>query len=65
MTQKDLDGWKRALGSGPLATFQFFPELDHLFTARGVPPSPADYAKPGHVAEPVIQAIADWIAAKG
>ena len=65
VTLKDFDGWKQALGKDPRAAFQYFPDLDHLLGVGGTPPSPADYARPGHVAEPVIEAIANWMGAKG
>jgi len=64
VTQADLEGWKRALAQDPRASFEFFPDLDHLFMVGGVPPSPQDYRRPGHVSAAVIQAIESWIQGK-
>lgn len=36
----------------------------HLFIAGSGPSSPAEYARPGHVADEVIADIAEWIAAQ-
>lgn len=61
----DFEGWKKALGSRPNATFKSYPPLNHLFIAGTGPGSPAEYAQPGHVSDEVIQDIADWILARG
>jgi uncharacterized protein len=63
VTNADFDLWKKALAGDPRATFKFYPTYSHLFNP-GVgsgPPSPQDYAKPGHVSEDVITDIAKWI----
>jgi hypothetical protein len=38
------------------------PDADHLFLAGSEPASPADYARPGHVAQAVVDEIAAWLA---
>lgn len=60
---RDFDAWKRALAGKPNVTFHLFPGLSHLFMP-GPTKTPADYAKPAHVAPQVIALIARWIAAQ-
>lgn len=61
----DLEGWKKALAGRQNAELKSYPALNHLFIAGSGPSAPAEYAKPGHVADEVIQDIADWILARG
>lgn len=68
VTRLDYAGWQSGLKNDPKATFNFYPELTHLFmasqskgTALG---TPADYEIPGHVNEAVINDIADWVLAQ-
>lgn len=57
----DFDAWKAALTGKPRVTFRLYPGLSHLFTPAGKTLTPADYAKPEHVAPAVIHDIAAWI----
>ncbi|MEO8803035.1 MAG: alpha/beta fold hydrolase [Rudaea sp.] len=57
----DFAQWQHAFAHDPRVTLEQFPGLSHLFMPAGNPPSPADYAKPGHVDSKVIDAIAQWI----
>jgi len=57
----DFAGWKTALDSQPGVTFRLYPELNHLFMAGQGKSTPAEYERPGHVAESVIDDIAEWI----
>lgn len=59
----DFAHWQTAFAHDKHATLKEYPELYHLFMQGGDPPSPADYAKAGHVDATVISDIADWIAA--
>ncbi len=61
VTAADFDGWKKALGSQPGVTLRLYPELNHLFMAGQGKGTPAEYERPGHVAESVITDIAGWI----
>jgi len=56
VTLEDFSEWKKGL---PTQTFKQYPELIHLFIQG--PPTPAAYATAGHVAEVVVDDIADWI----
>ena len=38
-----------------------YPPLNHFFIAGSGPSSPAEYLKPGNVAEDVVRDIAEWI----
>jgi hypothetical protein len=58
----DFDGWKKALSGHTNATLKSYPKLNHFFMTGSDPGSPADYDRPGHVSEEVLQDIADWIA---
>jgi uncharacterized protein len=68
VTLADFEEWKAALAHGPRAVFKLYPGLYHLFmpstTAGAGLGSPADYQRPAHVAAPVIDDIARWIAAR-
>ncbi len=57
----DLDVWLRGLRGRRGVTVVQFPDVDHLMLDGSGPPSPADYAKPGHVDPKVIAAIAAWV----
>jgi dienelactone hydrolase len=61
----DFEGWKKALSKRRNTAFKSYPALNHLFIAGSGPSSPAEYAQPGHVADEVIQDIAEWILARG
>jgi len=58
----DFDGWKKALGVDPRASFKVYPALNHLFMAGEGPSSEAEYLKPSHVDEAVVRDIATWVA---
>ncbi len=53
--------WKAALGAQPKVTFKLYPELNHLFIPGEGKSMPEEYMQPGHVAEPVVTDIAEWI----
>jgi hypothetical protein len=64
VTQADFDGWKKALGASPKATFKLYPDLNHLFIAGEGKSTPAEYEHSGHVSEIVIKDIAQWVRAR-
>jgi hypothetical protein len=57
----DFPAWKKALAGKKNATLKTYPGLTHTFTAAGDPPSPADYTKPVHVDEKVIEDLAAFL----
>jgi hypothetical protein len=57
----DFQGWKSALAGRKDVAFRTYPKLNHLFMSGNGPPSPADYAKAGHVDHRVISDIATWV----
>jgi uncharacterized protein len=61
VTMDDFHRWKAALASQPNVTFKSYATLNHLFMEGNGKSSPAEYDKPGHVAEVVIHDIAHWI----
>ena len=61
VTTVDFDNWKKALSSRKNVTFKFYPKLNHLFSEGEGKITPAEYLNPGHVAEAVINDIAQWI----
>jgi uncharacterized protein len=63
VTMRDFDGWKSALASKKNVTLRTYPALNHLFISGSGTPSPAEYAKEGHVDEKVIGDIASWVKA--
>jgi dienelactone hydrolase len=61
--EADFDGWKKALDGHANATLKFYPSLNHLFITGTGPSSPAEYARPGHVSQEIVQDIAAWVTA--
>jgi dienelactone hydrolase len=61
VTETDFAGWKKTLDSRPGVTFKLYPELNHLFMAGQGKSTPSEYEQPGHVAESVIDDIAEWV----
>lgn len=58
---EDLNGWKKALEKKSTVTFKTYPTLNHLFMSGTGPSSDAEYLKPNHVPEAVLQDIENWI----
>jgi fermentation-respiration switch protein FrsA (DUF1100 family) len=61
VTMDDFKGWQQALRGRANATLKSYPDLDHLLIAGKGSSLPADYQRPGHVAEPLVDDIADWV----
>ncbi len=61
VTTEDFAGWKKALAGRPNVTLRSYPKLNHLFMEGEGKAKPAEYEKPGHVAEEVINDLANWI----
>jgi hypothetical protein len=61
VTEVDFNRWKEALGSQHNVTFKFYPKLNHQFIAGEGKSTPDEYQQAGHVAEPVVADIAEWI----
>lgn len=60
VTTEDFQNWKDSLSSRENVEFKFYPNLNHLFIEGEGKSKPAEYQMPGHVAEIVIDDIADW-----
>ena len=58
---KDFELWKAAVGSAKGVTTKSYPALNHLFVAGEGKSTPAEYAKPGHVAVEVVDEIAAFV----
>jgi fermentation-respiration switch protein FrsA (DUF1100 family) len=61
VTMEDFQEWKKALGSRKNVEFKSYPKLNHIFTEGEGKLAPAEYLRPGNVAEYVIDDIAGWI----
>ena len=61
VTLADLEGWRRALGGRGDVTIKSYPALNHLFMVGEGKATPAEYQRPGKVAEFVLDDIADWV----
>lgn len=61
VTQADLEGWRSALRGRSGVTIKSYPTLNHLFMAGEGKATPAEYERPGNVAEFVLDDIANWI----
>jgi dienelactone hydrolase len=64
VTLEDFAQWKAALRTRKDVVFESYPQLNHLFIAGSGPSTPAEYLRPGHVAEEVVRDIAGWIVAR-
>ncbi len=60
----DLALWQRALAHRPQVRIRIHQDLNHLFFPGSGDPTPADYAKPGHVALAVVDEIVTWLAVR-
>ena len=62
VTRRDYELWRRELAGKPGVSFQFFPELNHLFIPGKGMATPEEYLmRKGHVAEKVVKAIARFV----
>ena len=61
VTMADFGMWKTAVGSAKGVVMMSYPALNHLFVAGEGKSLPAEYAKPGHVAQQVIDDIAKFV----
>ena len=61
VTMKDFEGWKKSLSSRKNAEFKTYAKLNHLFMEGKGKSTPAEYETAGHVAQIVIDDIANWI----
>ena len=61
VTSANFDEWTKALAKRKNVTLKSFPDLNHLFMAGQGISTPAEYAKPNHVSEDVVNAVATWV----
>ena len=61
VTMKDFELWRESLKGRTNVTFKSYPNLNHLFIAGTGKAIPAEYQKPGKVADAVLDDIAAWI----
>lgn len=61
VTMTDFEGWQKALSGREEVQFKLYPGLNHLFVTGEGRSTPAEYEKAGHVAESVIDDIANWV----
>jgi alpha/beta superfamily hydrolase len=55
---EDFPAWRDALGDDRT---RLYDDLNHLFVAGEGDPGPAEYARPGNVAEAVVDDLAGWL----
>ena len=58
---EDLAAWKAALGKRRSVSFFSYPDANHAFVAGTGKATPAEYTRPGHVEDKVIDDLAAWI----
>ncbi|MGW7522632.1 hypothetical protein [Streptomyces sp. NPDC054783] len=58
----DLAGWQRALVHPPGVEIRIHEDANHLFFPGSGQPTPAAYARPGHVDPAVVDETATWVA---
>ena len=61
VTNANFDEWTKALSRRHNVTLKLLPDLNHLFMPGEGVSTPAEYAKPNHVSEEVIDTVASWI----
>jgi dienelactone hydrolase len=64
VSMADFAGWKKALAAKKNARLKSYPDLNHLFMTGKGKATPEEYARPGHVAEKVVDDIAVWVKGK-
>lgn len=63
VTDKDFDGWKKALAGRKDVTFRRYDGLNHLMMAGKGKPTPAEYERAGHVDRGLVEDVAAWVRA--
>lgn len=61
VTMKEFNLWKQQLATKKNVLFMSYPALNHLFLEGEGKPSPAEYDKPGHIPQYVIDDLARFI----
>ena len=61
VTRVDFAMWQKGLQDRKRCAFRVYDDLNHLLIAGVGPSVPAEYGRPGHVAEVVVSDIAVWI----
>lgn len=61
VTMEDFEEWREGLAGHSAVDFKVYPELNHLFISGTGKSVPAEYNKPGNIAQIVIEDIAEWI----
>lgn len=61
VTMEDFAGWQKLFASHQRVTLKCYPKLNHLFVEGEGKSTPAEYRRPGHVAQEVIEDVARWI----
>ncbi len=64
VTMEDFARWKKAASSRNNIKCKSYPALNHIFMKGEGKSAPDEYEHPGHIAEVVIQDIAEWIATR-
>src|SRR5262249_1111697 len=61
VTMEDFALWKKALAGRKNVELKSYANLNHLFMEGEGKAKPAEYEKAGHVAQQVIEDVADWV----
>lgn len=61
VTMDDYRTWREAVGSRQGVVMKSYPSLNHLFMAGKGGSMPEEYQTPGHVAEEVMDDIANFV----
>ncbi|MFH1419824.1 MAG: alpha/beta fold hydrolase [Planctomycetota bacterium] len=61
VTRKDFDLYQEALKDHEDAVLKWYEEMNHLFIRGQGKATPAEYDRPGHVDEQVIEDLAGWL----
>jgi dienelactone hydrolase len=61
VTMKDFELWRAGVGKNKGVEMKSYPALNFLFVAGEGKSTPAEYAKPGHVAPEVVEDIAAFV----
>ncbi len=61
VTKADFDLWRERLAKKRNATFKLYDDLNHLMMTGKGKSTPAEYGQAGHVAQQVVDDVADWI----
>lgn len=61
VSRVDFDGWRRVFGTSKMASYKYYPKLNHLLQDGEAKSIPSEYLQRKPVSQQVIADIAQWV----